>query len=78
MTEGSFIKKARVSAKYSQKALARRMGFGSPQFISNVERDIAGLPLKHVKRFLALTKADGAKLKRIKLRAFEQEMNAWF
>lgn len=42
---GQFLKKARINAGYSQATIAKKFGYSSPQFISNVERDVCSPPM---------------------------------
>lgn len=53
-TLGKFIHQKRTSAKLSQAQLARIVGWTSPQFLSNIERDEAAIPPNKV---LKLAKA---------------------
>lgn len=51
---GSFLKEARVKAGLSQGEVAKRLGYTSPQFISNFERGIASPPCKNLKTLVEL------------------------
>jgi transcriptional regulator with XRE-family HTH domain len=42
---GTMLAQARVNAGISQIALAKKMGYSSPQYVSNWERGICGPPL---------------------------------
>ncbi len=46
---GSFLKEARVNKSLSQWDVAKKIGYSSPQFISNLERGISSPPLKLLK-----------------------------
>ena len=43
---GTFLKEARVARNLSQWDVAKKIGYSSPQFISNLERGISSPPLK--------------------------------
>ena len=46
---GPFLKKARSKMGLSQRDVADKLGYTSPQFISNVERGLCSPPLKKLK-----------------------------
>lgn len=54
MTEGQIIQEARRKAGYSQLEVARKLGYSHAQFISNIERGRALLPLTKLRRFSVL------------------------
>lgn len=56
--EGALIAKARKASGYSQLEIAKKLGYSHAQFISNIERDHALLP---VRKFRALTRLVGAR-----------------
>ncbi|NCN41508.1 helix-turn-helix domain-containing protein [bacterium] len=43
---GKFLKAQRVKAGFTQGEVASRLGYSSPQFISNIERGLSVIPLK--------------------------------
>ncbi len=43
---GSFLQEARTRSNLSQWDVAKKLGYTSPQFISNLERGISSPPLK--------------------------------
>jgi transcriptional regulator with XRE-family HTH domain len=43
---GIFLRDARLKKNYSQWDVAKKIGYSSPQFISNLERGISSPPLK--------------------------------
>jgi transcriptional regulator with XRE-family HTH domain len=55
---GAFLRMARERANISQAELATKLGLRSAQSISNIERGIAPLPLKMVKRMADILKVD--------------------
>jgi len=59
----SIIKEMREKADMTQAVLAEKLGYSSPQFISNVERGICKFPLERIKDFIKHTKGDAAKIR---------------
>src|SRR3954465_6490883 len=51
---GNYLKEARVKKKLSQWDVAKKMGYTTPQFISNVERGISSPPLNALKMLVDL------------------------
>ena len=43
---GKFLKTERVKAGLTQGEIANKLGYSSPQFISNIERGLSVIPLK--------------------------------
>lgn len=54
MTEGEILAKARTRSKYSQAELARKLGYAQAQFISNIERGHAAIPMGKLGRLAIL------------------------
>lgn len=48
---GVFFQKKRLEKKFSQRDMAKSLGYNSPQFISNFERGIALLPTKKLLKY---------------------------
>lgn len=46
MTLGSFLKEKRLKKKLSQAEFAERLGYSSPQFVSDWERGVSSPPMK--------------------------------
>ena len=55
-TLGSYLKEKRTAAKLTQLEVARKLGYSSPQFISNFERGLCSPPLKQLKKITKLYK----------------------
>lgn len=49
---GQLLKKARESHGISQSELARKLGYSSPQYISNYERGLCMPPMKNIKKII--------------------------
>lgn len=50
MTLGRFIKKRRLELNISQREITDLFGWGSPQYLSNIERGISNLPIACAKK----------------------------
>lgn len=55
---GSFLKNKRVQLGLTQSEVAQKLGYSSPQFISNVERGLCAPPLKSLKKITELLQID--------------------
>lgn len=51
MTLGTYIKNQRKRLGFSQKELAKNLGFTDTQVISNIERNVASIPIKRISDF---------------------------
>ncbi|PIS12155.1 MAG: XRE family transcriptional regulator [Bdellovibrio sp. CG10_big_fil_rev_8_21_14_0_10_47_8] len=49
---GNFLKQKREQQGLTQAQVADKLGYGSPQFISNIERGISRVPLRSLKLFI--------------------------
>lgn len=54
MTEGQLFKAARIRSGFTQMQISTKLGFKSPQFISNVERNLAKVPTDKLKKLKPL------------------------
>jgi transcriptional regulator with XRE-family HTH domain len=59
---GEFLKSKRESAGLSQGDVAKKLKYGSPQFISNWERGVAKPPVKTLGKIISLYKIDREEL----------------
>ncbi len=55
---GQFLKEKREAKGLTQAQVAEKLGYGSPQFISNIERGISRVPLKSLKSFMQVYDLD--------------------
>lgn len=55
---GNFLKEVREGANMTQADVSQRLGYTSPQFISNIERGISVAPLKTLAKMVNLYKAN--------------------
>lgn len=46
---GNYLKQKRVQAGVTQSEVAKKLGYSTPQFISNIERGLCSPPLKNLK-----------------------------
>lgn len=46
---GNYLKRKRVEAGITQSDVAKRLGYSTPQFISNIERGLCSPPLKNLR-----------------------------
>lgn len=51
---GAYLKDARIKSGLSQNDVAKKLGYTSPQFISNFERGLSSPPLKNLKTLVEL------------------------
>lgn len=49
---GHFLREKRELKGLTQAQVAQRLGYGSPQFISNIERGISRVPIKSLRQFI--------------------------
>ncbi len=55
---GSFLKDVREQSNFTQADVSSKLGYTSPQFISNIERGISVVPLKTLARMVNLYKVN--------------------
>lgn len=55
---GHYLKGVREQANYTQADVSSKLGYTSPQFISNIERGISVVPLKTLSRMVNLYKVN--------------------
>lgn len=60
---GNLVKKHRKKLGMSQEKLARSMGYKNGQYISNLERNLSGLPLKEVKTIKKILQIESSDIK---------------
>jgi transcriptional regulator with XRE-family HTH domain len=59
---GSYLKSCRTTLDASQKEIAKKVGYGSSQILSNIERGSQGIPTKKLGRFVKAYNADPKEL----------------
>lgn len=55
---GKFVKKARIQAGLTQNQLAKRLGYDTSQFVSNIERGLCAYPLNKFKKVAKILDCD--------------------
>lgn len=55
---GTYLKEVREQAEMTQADVSAKLGYTSPQFISNIERGISVAPLKTLARMVTLYKVN--------------------
>ena len=55
---GQFLKGARQDARLTQGQVSKKLGYSSPQFISNIERGVSVAPLKTLASLIKLYKCE--------------------
>jgi transcriptional regulator with XRE-family HTH domain len=55
---GTYLKDVREDANLTQADVSHKLGYTSPQFISNIERGISVVPLKTLARMVNLYKVN--------------------
>jgi transcriptional regulator with XRE-family HTH domain len=66
-TLGLLLKKSRIQAGLSQDDVAKKLGYGSYQFISNWERGISSPPCKILKKIQGIYGVPASKLYKVLL-----------
>lgn len=51
---GQYLKLKREAKNLTQAQVAEKLGYGSPQFISNIERGVSRVPVKSLRSFIEL------------------------
>jgi transcriptional regulator with XRE-family HTH domain len=75
---GQYLKSSREQRNLTQAHVSGRLGYTSPQFISNIERGISVVPLDTLARMLNLYKANPMKAAGILLESQEKLLTAKF
>lgn len=71
---GQFLKQHRVKVGLTQSDVAQKLGYTSPQFISNIERGLCSAPVKHLKDFAKMYNLDTEELIRLLLAEHESQL----
>lgn len=62
---GHYLREKRETAGFTQAEIARKLGYSSPQFISNFERGLCSPPLKNLKVLVKLYKVEPGEVIRL-------------
>lgn len=69
-----FLKRKRVSAGLSQRDVADKLGYSTPQFISNWERGVSNPPIASLKRLGEMYRIDAQELFEVTLSSTIEEV----
>jgi len=53
---GEYLMACRKNAGFTQKDISDKLGYDSPQYISNIERGVCATPVGHLRLFVELYK----------------------
>lgn len=74
-TFGQYLKEKREHTGMSQTTLAKKMGWSGPQFVSNLERGRANIPVRSLTRFCKLIKITPQKAVEAHITKYAKELN---
>jgi len=77
-TIGNYTKEKRIAAGLSQVAVARKLGYGSAQFVSNVERGLCGYPLRNLRKLEKVLGVDLKHMQALLVSAYDAEVSSAF
>ncbi len=69
-----YLKKCREKAGYSQTQVSSKLGYTSPQFISNWERGLSHPPVKSLNKLAKLYKVKGVELGEVFIKTYMREV----
>ena len=73
-TLGEYLQVKRIKAELSQGFVANKLGYSSPQFISNFERGLCAPPLNKLKMLVHLYGLNGEEVLRLMLKEEEKRL----
>ncbi len=73
--EENILRQARVSKDLTQMELAKKLGFKTPQMVSNWERGLCHVPMALIGRFCKITGADSAAIKKSMVDSYFARLN---
>lgn len=71
---GEYLQDKRVKAGLSQGDVATKLGYSSPQFISNFERGLCAPPLNKLKAIVQLYDLNGDEVLKLMVREHERHL----
>lgn len=71
---GSMVKKQRLAKKLSQHEVATKLGYGSAQFVSNVERGMCAFPLVNMRKLGKIIDLDLKQVSEILVSEYTKEV----
>ena len=73
---GTYLKKKRLQSQLSQRDVAVKLGYGSAQFISNIERGEASIPPKMAKKLIQILKLSEKEVIQVLVRDYEHHLRS--
>lgn len=71
---GGFFKDAREQAGFTQAEVAKKFGYSTPQFISNIERGKCAVPMKVMAQFIKLYKVKPEPVVNLLTRVYKEKV----
>jgi transcriptional regulator with XRE-family HTH domain len=71
---GDYLQSKRIKAGLSQGDVASKLGYSSPQFISNFERGLCAPPLNKLKLLVQLYELNGEEVVKLMLKEHEKHL----
>ncbi len=78
MNLGLYFKRARESAGLSQLALAKRLGYETPQFVSNWERGLSKPPISSMRDLCSELRLDPKKIHKMFVDQYGEDVRHCF
>ncbi len=72
---GRIIKSHRETAGYTQKDVADKFGYDTPQFVSNIERGAAGVPLDALSGLIKMLKIPPDSIRSLLIENYTRELD---
>lgn len=76
--QATIIRTYRAKAEISQEDLAIELRYNNGQMVSNIERGLCGLPLKHIKKTCEVMSIEHEKMKEAILSDLSEEIDFYF
>jgi len=73
---GQYLKKSRVNSKLTQAKVAEKLGYSTPQFVSNFERGLCEPPLENLKKLIGIYKLNTDEVINMKLEMEKKKLKS--
>ena len=77
-TVGQYFKKERIKIRMSQKEISKKLGYTSPQFISNFERGVSFLPIKKLAKLTNILNLSSKKVINMVIKSQKSYLEEFF
>jgi len=77
MNLSNYIKQRRIDKGLTQAEVAKVLGYKNAQFVSNIERGVAGPPPKHIRKLIKLLDLDKNMVMGILMKAQESFIKSY-